>query len=349
VSIPSEFQRSAYAYNFDPALIAQSPATPRDSSRLLVYHRGTGATSHTQFSHLDDFLHEGDLLVVNTTRVMPVRLFPLNVSAGTEIELFLLRARTPRLWEALVKPGKRARVGTKLAWRDETEAVVIESLPDGSRVVEFSRDVTPAWLDTVGKMPLPPYIKREAEESDKERYQTVYAQTPGAVAAPTAGLHLTEPLLERIAAKGARRAEVLLHVGIGTFRPVRADDIREHPMESEYYEVSAETLERIRETRRNGGRIVAVGTTSVRTLETLAQTGQINSRDPVSGWTRIFIHPPYAFQLVDAIITNFHLPESTLIMLVSAFAGREQTLALYDEAVRLRYRLYSYGDGMLIS
>ena len=348
MSIPVDFQRSAYSYSLDPALIAQTPATPRDSSRLLVFDRQSCVTSHTRFARLDEFLQPDDLLVINTTRVMPVRLFPRNEVSAKQVELFLLRARTPAVWEALAKPGRHTRVGDAFTWPDGTTAGVIARQPDGSRVVEFSREVTPDWLEAHGKTPLPPYIKREAGDEDRERYQTVYASAPGAVAAPTAGLHFTESLMDRIAAKGIRRAGVLLHVGLGTFRPVRAEDIREHSMESEYYEVSAETVAAIRETRASGGRVVAVGTTSVRTLETLAETGQLDSREHVSGWTRIFIHAPYAFRVVDALITNFHLPESTLIMLVSAFAGREQTLALYAEAVSQRYRLYSYGDAMLI-
>ena len=349
MSIPVDFQRASYSYDFDPALIAQTPAVPRDSSRLLVFDRKTRAIRHEVFRGLDQFLRPGDLLVVNTTRVMPVRLFPRERTAARPVELFLLRARSPRVWEALVKPGRRIHPDSSLEWDDGTVATVIERLPDGSRVVEFSREVTPEWLEGHGKTPLPPYIRREASDEDRERYQTVYASAPGAVAAPTAGLHFTESLMERIAAAGVRKAELVLHVGIGTFRPVRAEDIRQHAMESEYYEVSPDTLEQIRSTRASGGRIIAVGTTTVRTLETLADTGQIDARDTVAGWTRIFIHPPYRFRMVDALITNFHLPESTLIMLVSAFAGREQTLALYAEAVRLRYRFYSYGDAMLIT
>jgi len=215
-------------------------------------------------------------------------------------------------------------------------------------VVEFSREVTPEWLEGHGKTPLPPYIRREASDEDRERYQTVYASAPGAVAAPTAGLHFTESLMERIAAAGVRKAELVLHVGIGTFRPVRAEDIRQHAMESEYYEVSPDALEQIRSTRASGGRIIAVGTTTVRTLETLADAGQIDARDTVAGWTRIFIHPPYRFRVVDALITNFHLPESTLIMLVSAFAGWHHIRHAYEVAKQQHYRFYSFGDAMFI-
>lgn len=348
MSVPLLRQRAAYAYALDPSLIAQSPATPRDAARLLVYDRTTKETAHERFSALDRYLKPHDLLVVNTTRVLPARLFPCRLDTGTKVEILLLRARTPDTWETLVKPGRRLRPGAKLVWEDGTVAAITDRLPDGLRLVTFSREVDLAWLEEVGAMPLPPYIRRAPNPEDKGRYQTVYATQPGAIAAPTAGLHFTDALLARLEAQGIGRAPLVLHIAQGTFRPVRSDDIAEHPMDPEWYDVPAETLDAIRATRRNGGRIVAVGTTSVRTLETLAETGQINAAEAVSGWTRRFIYPPYRFRLVDALITNFHLPESTLLMLVCAFAGREETLSLYRQAVEMRYRFYSYGDAMLI-
>ena len=349
MTLPPDWQRAAYSYDLDADLIAQSPITPRDAARMLVYDRATKRVAHEHFSDLDRYLRPGDLLMLNTTRVLPARLHPCRLDTGAQVELLLLRARTPGLWETLVRPGKRLRPGTRVGWEDGTKATVSERLPEGARLVSFSREVDLGWLEAVGSMPLPPYIRRPANPEDAEAYQTVYASAPGAVAAPTAGLHFTDALLARLDALGVRRASLVLHVGPGTFRPVRCDDIREHPMDQEYYEVSADALEALRAARREGGRIVAVGTTTVRTLETLAETGQIEATTEVSGWTRMFIHPPYRFRLLDALITNFHLPESTLLMLVSAFAGREETLALYRQAVERRYRFYSYGDAMLLT
>jgi len=348
VTIPIDWQRTAYHYELDPARIAQRPVVPRDAARLLVHDRASGATSHERFSDLPRFLHTGDLLVINTTRVLPARLFPRRADTGAAVQVLLLRARTPSLWEALVRPGRRLRPGAELRWEDGTAATVVERLPDGARLVSFSRPVELAWLRTMGAMPLPPYIRRAATSEDAEQYQTVYASEPGAVAAPTAGLHFTPELLERLEAMGVRRAEVVLHVGTGTFRPVRVDDIREHAMHREHYQVPAETLDALRRTRADGGRIIAVGTTSVRTLETIAANGQADAREPVSDWTDIFIYPPHTFRLTDTMITNLHLPESTLLMLVAAFAGRDHILALYREAAARSYRFYSYGDAMLL-
>lgn len=348
MNIPPDRRLAAYAYDLDPNLIAQEPVTPRDEARLLVYDRTTRDHAHERFGALTSFLRRGDLLVVNTTRVLPARLRPRLLDTGRTVEILLVRARTPDTWESLVRPGKRLLPGVKVGWEDGTTATVVERLPDGGRLVRFTREVSIDWLGQMGAMPLPPYIRRAANRSDGEWYQTVYARETGAVAAPTAGLHFTEALLAQLEAMGVNRASLVLHVGPGTFRPVRTADVAKHAMDAEQYSVSGGTLELLRRTRREGGRIVAVGTTSVRTLETLAETGQIHAQGDVSGWTSLFIHPPYGFRLVDALITNFHLPESTLLMLVCAFAEREETLALYREAVSMRYRFYSYGDAMLI-
>ena len=354
--IPPECLRSAYRYDLDPELIAQTPVTPRDSARLLVYDRAGDYSSHCRFSDVGDHLRPGDLLVVNTTRVLPARLHPARLDTGGHVEVFLLRERTPAVWEALVRPGRRLRPGVVLGWGDGTTVTITERLDQGARLVTFSRPIDLDWLESAGSMPLPPYIKRPdgaLDRSDAKDYQTVYADEPGAVAAPTAGLHFTPELLERLTSAGVGLASLVLHVGPGTFRPVRVDDIREHPMHREHYRVPANTLRKLRSTRENGGRIVAVGTTSVRTLEAVAER-VVNDPDgtgataAVVGSTDIFIYPPYRFRLVDALITNFHLPESTLLMLVAAFAGKEQALALYREAAARGYRFYSYGDAMLI-
>jgi len=348
VSVPVDRRRAAYSYDLDPDLIAQEPVTPRDEARLLVYDRRTRQVIHERFAAVDRFFRRGDLLVLNTTRVLPARLFPRRLDSGASVEVLLVRARSPETWEALVKPGKRLRPGVRVGWEDGTTATIAEPLAEGGRLVRFSREVSLVWLERVGAMPLPPYIRRAADGRDSERYQTVYANEPGAIAAPTAGLHFTDGLLDRLEAMGVRRASLVLHVGPGTFRPIRSDDIAEHVMDPEQYFVPAEALQAIRQARREGDRIVAVGTTSVRTLETLAETAQMDAQEGVSGWTNLFIYPPYRFRVVDALITNFHLPESTLLALVSAFAGREETLALYRLAVAMRYRFYSYGDAMLI-
>lgn len=348
MSVRTDWLRSSYGYDLDPARIAQEPVTPRDSSRLLVYDRSRRDIAHTVFRNITDFLRSGDLLVVNTTRVLPARLLPRRAGTGGNAEVLLLRALGPETWEAMVKPGKRLRPGSVLEFDDGTHVEVGERLPDGTRVVRFSRSVDIGWLGTFGSMPLPPYIRRPAEAKDTETYQTVFAEVPGAVAAPTAGLHFTTELLDQIERLGVKRVPVLLHVGPGTFQPVREDDVRKHRMHAEFYEISAKTLACIRDTREAGGRVIAVGTTSVRALETVAANGQHESDQDVSGWTEAFIYPPYRMQMVDGIVTNFHLPESTLLMLVSAFAGREETLRLYRIAVEEGYRFYSYGDAMFI-
>ena len=345
---PLDALLSSYSYDFDESLIAQAPIEPRDAARMLVHDRATDALTHSTFADLPRFLAPGDLLVVNETRVIPARLRPRRAAGGGEAEVLLVRPRSSTRWEALVRPGRRLRPGDEVVWEDGTTAVIGERLTDGARLVEFSREVDMEWLERVGSMPLPPYIDREAEASDAEDYQTVYAHVPGSVAAPTAGLHFTPGLLDALDAAGVRRTSLVLHVGPGTFRPVRTESVEEHRMDREFFSVPAEALRAMRETKAAGGRVVAVGTTSVRTLETLAAQGLVSSEEDVSGWTDIFIRPPHTFGLVDALITNFHLPRTTLLMLVSALAGRERTLGVYAEAVRERYRFYSYGDGMLI-
>ena len=348
MTLNPDWLRSSYAYDLDPKRIAQSPVTPRDDSRLFVYDRQTEQKTHVRFREIGRFLQSGDLLVVNTTRVLPARLKPRRRDTGSDVEILLLHSRTSSEWEALVKPGKRLRPGVQLVFDDGTTVEIAERLPEGRRLVRFSQPIDLTWLESVGSMPLPPYIRRDTTTSDAETYQTVYARKSGAVAAPTAGLHFTPTLLEHLDEVGIKRGTVVLHVGPGTFRPVRADDVRTHPMDAEYYEVPVDTLRQIRETKQRGGRVIAVGTTSVRTLETLAGTGELSAEHDISGWTKLFLYPPYKMQVVDAIVTNFHLPESTLLMLVSAFAGRERTLQLYREAIESDYRFYSYGDAMLI-
>ncbi|MGE5509189.1 MAG: tRNA preQ1(34) S-adenosylmethionine ribosyltransferase-isomerase QueA [Chitinophagales bacterium] len=336
-----------FDYELPPELIAQTPAEPRDSSRLLVLDRRTGAVEHRHFYDLPRFLSAGDLLVTNDTRVIRARLFGRKAEGGGKVEVFLLRPLSGSEWEALVRPGRRVRRGTALVFGEgELTAQVTGEGPAGKRTVRFAGagDLR-ATLDRLGQVPLPPYITTPL--SDGERYQTVYAEREGSVAAPTAGLHFTPELLERLAAQGVGRASVTLHVGLGTFRPVEVEEVEAHEMHSEYYEVSAETAERIRAARRSGGRVVAVGTTSCRTLETVAALGG-GEMVAGSGWTDIFIYPGYRFRAIDALVTNFHLPRSTLLMLVSAFAGRELIFRAYEEAIRERYRFYSFGDAMLI-
>jgi len=339
---------SDYDYELPKELIAQRPAERRDGSRLLVLRRDGGALEHRAFADVLDYLRRGDLLVVNESRVIPARLLGKKRGTGGRVEVFLLRELGPGRWEALVRPGARVRPGATLEFgAGKLAARVVRAAPGGKREIEF--DVGPdlaATLERIGTVPLPPYIEREPDESDRERYQTVYATVPGAVAAPTAGLHFTEALLARACDAGVRVARIVLHVGLGTFRPVVAEDPGEHPMEEERYAVSDEAAAAINEARAAGGRVVAVGTTAVRVLETVAGAdGRVAAG---AGATDLFIREPHRFRCTDALITNFHLPRSTLLMLVSAFAGREAVLAAYREAVRERYRFYSYGDAMLI-
>ena len=336
---------SDFYFDLPEELIAQTPLERRDASRLLCLDRWSGAREHRIFSELPELLHPGDCLVMNDSRVLPARLMGMRQTGGV-VEALLLRDLGGGRWECLTRPGRKTRPGTRLIFGNgELEAEVLEVAEGGNRIVEFKYEgIFLEVLERLGKMPLPPYIKVELE--DGERYQTVYSKEPGSAAAPTAGLHFTKELLARIADRGVRECFVTLHVGLGTFRPVKAEDIEEHEMHSEFCIMPEETARIITETKRSGGRVVCVGTTSCRTVESFAN--EDGTMDAKSGWTNIFIYPGYRFKCMDALVTNFHLPESTLIMLVSAFAGRENVLAAYEEAVRERYRFFSFGDAMLI-
>lgn len=338
---------SDFYYDLPKELIAQTPVEPRDSSRLLVLDRTTKKIEHKHFYDITDYLNEGDLLVANDSRVLPARIFGIKDKTGARVEFLLLRQISGNRWETLCKPGKKAREGAKFSFGDGLlRATVAEVKEDGNRIVDFDCDENFfATLDKIGKMPLPPYITEELK--DKERYQTVYSHELGSAAAPTAGLHFTEELMKKIKAKGVNIAYVTLHVGLGTFRPVKVDDVTNHKMHSEHYEIPEETARLINETKQKGGRVIAVGTTSCRTLESVATFyGEIK---PCDGFTDIFIYPGYEFKVLDGLITNFHLPESTLIMLVSAFAGYDYTMEAYKTAVNEKYRFFSFGDAMFIS
>ena len=338
---------SDFDYNLPQELIAQTPVEPRDSSRLLVYHRDTGAVEHKIFRDVIDYLNPGDVLVINQTRVIPARLYGVKEGTGGAIEFLLLRRLNLTDWEVILKPGKKAKPGARFVFGNgELVAEILAISEDGGRTVRFFYEgVFEDVLDRLGQMPLPPYIHEKLE--DKTRYQTVYAKVDGSAAAPTAGLHFTPALLEKIRQKGIDVVPVLLHVGLGTFRPVKEDDVADHHMHSEYYEVTPEQAEAINAARARGGRIVCVGTTSVRTLETVAtEDGVVH---PGSGFTQIFITPGVKIKAVDALITNFHLPQSTLLMLISALMGRENALDVYRQAVEERYRFFSFGDAMLIT
>jgi S-adenosylmethionine:tRNA ribosyltransferase-isomerase len=336
---------SDFYYDLPEELIAQTPAEPRDSSRLLVYHRRDGAVEHKIFRDIIDFLNPGDALVVNDTRVIPARLYGKKQSTGREVEFLLLNQLSKDTWEVIMRPGKKLRIGDRVEFAEDLQAEILEKKEDGVTSVKFYFEgLFEPLLERYGNMPLPPYITQRLE--DRQRYQTVYAKENGSAAAPTAGLHFTPELMEKIRKKGIDIIPVLLHVGLGTFRPVKVDNVENHKMHSEYYSISADSARRINETRKRGGRIIAVGTTSVRTLESVAdEDGSIKEQ---SGNTEIFIYPGYRFKCVDALITNFHLPESTLLMLISAFMGKEQALGLYRLAVQERYRFFSFGDAMLI-
>lgn len=338
---------SDFYYDLPKELIAQTPVEPRDSSRLLILGRNNGEIEHKHFYDIIEYLHEGDLLVVNDSRVLPARIFGIKEETGARVEFLLLKQISGNKWETLCKPGKKAKEGTKFTFGNGLlKATVIEVKDDGNRVVDFDCDENFfAALDKIGQMPLPPYITEELK--DKERYQTVYSHELGSAAAPTAGLHFTKDLMDRIREKGINIASVTLHVGLGTFRPVKVDDVTNHKMHSEHYEVPEETAKLIKQTKENGGRVIAVGTTSCRTLESVAtQYGEIIACD---GFTDIFIYPGYKFKVLDGLITNFHLPESTLIMLVSAFAGFDNVMNAYKNAVDEKYRFFSFGDAMFIS
>lgn len=338
---------SDFYYDLPQELIAQHPASQRDASRLMVLNPGKRSLEHTVFSDLPRFLRPGDCLVVNDTRVIPARLIGTKRSSGISVEILLLKRLSETRWETLVRPGRRLPVGTFVDLiPNRLSAEIVTHLPNGNREVEFTfSGIWEEVLEEAGTMPLPPYIRERLE--DPTRYNTVYAKQDGSAAAPTAGLHFTPELLDRLESQGVRRASVTLHVGLGTFRPVHVDSLEEHTMHSEYYEISPTALQQIQKSRDEGGRVISVGTTSTRVLETVARRfdGQLQ---PCSGWTDIFLYPGCSFQIVDALITNFHLPESTLLMLVSAMAGRTFILDAYREAVRERYRFFSFGDAMLI-
>ena len=332
---------SDFYYELPKELIAQTPIEPRDHSRLLVLNRQTGAVSHRHFYDIIDYLHEGDLIVANDSRVLPARIYGVKDGTGARVEFLLLKQISGNRWETLCKPGKKAREGAGFVFGDGLlRATVAAVKDDGNRVVDFDCDESFfATLDKIGQMPLPPYITEELQ--DKERYQTVYSHELGSAAAPTAGLHFTEELMDKIRAKGVNIAYVTLHVGLGTFRPVKVDDVTKHKMHSEHYEIPAETARLI-----NGGRVSAIGPTSCRTLESVAT--QYGAIKPCEGFTDIFIYPGYEFKVLDGLVTNFHLPESTLIMLVSAFAGYDNVMNAYQIAVKEKYRFFSFGDCMCI-
>ena len=336
-----------FYYDLPEELIAQDPLADRSSSRLLTLDKNSGAFSHHVFRDIVDYLNPGDCLVINNTKVIPARLMGEKEGTGAGIEVLLLKRKENDVWETLVKPGKKARPGARISFGNGLlVGEVVDVVEEGNRLIKFEYEgFFEEILDQLGQMPLPPYITHRLE--DKNRYQTVYAKHDGSAAAPTAGLHFTPELLEIIKAKGVKVAEVTLHVGLGTFRPVKVENILEHHMHSEFYMVEEDQAAIINETKKNGGRVICVGTTSCRTLE--SATGEDGVLKAGSGWTEIFIYPGYKFKILDALITNFHLPESTLLMLVSALAGRDHVMAAYEEAVKERYRFFSFGDAMFIS
>lgn len=339
-------KRQDFYYDLPEELIAQDPLKDRSSSRLLVLDKESGAVSHHVFREITDYLEAGDCLVINDTKVIPARLIGSKIGTNARIEILLLKRKENNVWETLVKPGKKAKIGTRISFGDGLlVGEVIDIVEEGNRLVQFTFDgIFEEILDQLGQMPLPPYITHQLE--DKDRYNTVYAAHSGSAAAPTAGLHFTPELLEEIQKKGVDIARVTLHVGLGTFRPVKVDEITDHHMHSEFYQIGEEAAEKINRAKENGHRVICVGTTSCRTIESAAdENGHMEAK---SGWTEIFIYPGYRFKVLDCLITNFHLPESTLIMLVSALAGREHVLAAYEEAVKERYRFFSFGDAMLI-
>lgn len=335
-----------YDYDLPEELIAQDPLEDRSSSRLMVLDRQTGDAEHRHFTDILEYLHPGDCLVINNTKVIPARLFGVKEDTQAKIEVLLLKRKENDIWETLVKPGKKAKPGTKLVFGDGLlTAEVVDVVEEGNRLIQFHYDgIFEEILDQLGQMPLPPYITHQLK--DKNRYQTVYAKYDGSAAAPTAGLHFTKELLQKVKDMGVDIAEVTLHVGLGTFRPVKVENVLDHHMHSEFYMVSQEAADKINRAKESGHRVIAVGTTSTRTLEAAAdENGRLHE---TSGWTEIFIYPGYQFKVIDALITNFHLPQSTLVMLVSALAGREHVLHAYEIAVKERYRFFSFGDAMLI-
>lgn len=339
-------KRQDFYYELPEELIAQDPLEDRSSSRLLVLDKESGAVSHHVFKDVIDYLNEGDCLVINDTKVLPARLIGAKVGTDAKIEVLLLKRKENNIWETLVKPGKKAKIGTKISFGDGLlMGEVVDIVEEGNRLIQFTYEgIFEEILDQLGQMPLPPYITHHLE--DKNRYQTVYAEHTGSAAAPTAGLHFTPELLEKIEKKGVDIARVTLHVGLGTFRPVKVDEITDHHMHSEFFQIEEEAATKINRAKDTGKKVICVGTTSCRTVESAAdETGHLKA---CSGWTEIFIYPGYQFKVLDSLITNFHLPESTLVMLVSALAGREHVLAAYEEAVKERYRFFSFGDAMLI-
>lgn len=339
-------KRTDFYYELPEELIAQDPLEDRSSSRLLVLNRKSGAVSHHVFREITEYLKEGDCLVINDTKVIPARLIGSKIGTGARIEVLLLKRKENNIWETLVKPGKKMKAGAKISFGDGLlTGEVIDIVEEGNRLIRFSFEgIFEEILDQLGQMPLPPYITHQLQ--DKNRYQTVYAKHTGSAAAPTAGLHFTPELLRAIEKRGIEIAKVTLHVGLGTFRPVKVDEITDHHMHSEFYQIDEEAAKKINRVKATGNRVICVGTTSCRTIESAAdESGHLKAK---SGWTNIFIYPGYEFRALDGLITNFHLPESTLIMLVSALAGRENVLAAYEEAVKERYRFFSFGDAMLV-
>lgn len=337
---------SDFFFELPQELIAQDPLTDRSASRLLYLDREDGHIAHRRFKDLKDYLRPGDCLVINDTKVLPARLYGRKIDTDAAVELLLLKRREGDVWETLVKPGKKAKPGCRLSFGDGLlMGEVTDVVEDGNRLIHFTYEgIFEEILDQLGEMPLPPYITHKLE--DKNRYQTVYARQEGSAAAPTAGLHFTNSLLEEIRSAGVKIAHITLHVGLGTFRPVKVENVKEHHMHSEFYQIDEEQARIINQTKADRGRIIAVGTTSCRTLESAVdENGFLH---PGSSWTDIFIYPGYSFRMIDGLVTNFHLPESTLLMLVSALAGRERILAAYEEAVKERYRFFSFGDAMLI-
>ncbi len=344
--IKTELKTSDFKYDLPEELIAQSPLKDRTNSRLMILDKLDGSITHKHFYDIVDYLNSGDCIVINETKVLPARLFGTKKGSKSIVELLLLKRIDDKKWETLVKPGKRAKENTELVFKEGLlEGKITDVLESGNRIIEFKFEgIFEEILDELGEMPLPPYIHEKLE--DKNRYQTVYAKHVGSSAAPTAGLHFTNDIIEKLQAKGVNIARLTLHVGLGTFRPVKAEYISEHVMHSEYYDLSEEEANKINATKLAGKRVIAVGTTSTRTLETISdQNGIVRAS---SGWTDIFIYPGYKFKLIDGLITNFHLPESTLIMLVSTLAGKESTMNAYEEAVKQKYRFFSFGDAMLI-
>ena len=339
-------KRQDFYYELPEELIAQDPLEDRQSSRLLILDKESGAISHHIFREITDYLKEGDCLVINDTKVIPARLIGSREGTNAKIEILLLKRQENNVWETLVKPGKKAKIGTRISFGDGLlTGEVIDIVEEGNRLIRFTYEgIFEEILDRLGQMPLPPYITHQLE--DKNRYQTVYAVNTGSAAAPTAGLHFTPELLKKIEEKGVAIARVTLHVGLGTFRPVKVDEITDHHMHSEFFQIGEEAAKKINHAKDTGNRVICVGTTSCRTIESAAdEQGKLKA---CSGWTEIFIYPGYQFRVLDCLITNFHLPESTLIMLVSALAGRENVLRAYEKAVEERYRFFSFGDAMLV-